>query len=300
LEAPLLENLCNIRVITGLNEGNVLKSGTATGLKTCRLQYYGPAGCGKRENLRLILQSIPPAMRLNLAGDDPERQIAFRLRQGGQQEWQILVQAVDCGRERFHMPGMSGQAPFDAIIFVVDSSAEMLDQSLASLEGLKRYLDTWKLDLMGLPIVLQYNNRRGDTPLPVDRLEGLLNPWGLLSFPAASHNEEGVRETLKAALGLALTHIQQNSGPESSNMEVDIQVAPALGQDSTKDGKTTLGLDYGPPLPGSEIKNTKPVVQEILHEEPDVPYVVPVKIPRSVIESGSPLKILLEIEIEES
>lgn len=274
-----------------------MTTGTATGLKTCRLQYYGPAGCGKRENLRLILQSIPPAMRLSVAGDDPERQIAFRLRQGGQEEWQILVQAVDCGRERYHMPGTAGQAPFDAIVFVVNSNTEMLDQSLSSLEGLKTYLDTWGLDLMGLPIVLQYNQLQGGTPSPVDRLESLLNPWGLLSFPAASHREEGVRETLKAALGLGLTHIKQNAPKESPQIDVEVQLGESSG---TGKGSSSLGLDYGPPLPGSEIKESTIQRGDAIFDEMNVPVVIPVKIPRSLIKSGSQLRILLEIEIDDT
>jgi len=286
--------------LTGPEEGKTLSSGTATDLKTCRLQYYGPAGCGKRENLRLILQSIPPAMRLSLAGDDPERQIAFRLRQGGQQEWQILVQAVDCGRERYNTAGISGQPPFDGIIFVVDSSAEMLDQSLASLEGLKTYLDTWKLDLMGLPIVLQYNNRLGDTPLGIDRLEGLLNPWGLLSFPSASHKDEGVRETLKAALGLALNHVTQKNENEVPAMEVRVKVNPPVVEDASNDTGSSLDLDYGPPIPGSEMEEETILRSEAIFEDLGEPVVVPVKIPRRLLKGGSPLRLLLEIEIDET
>ncbi len=277
-----------------------MTSGTATDLKTCRLQYYGPAGCGKRDNLRLILQSIPPAMRLSLAAEDPDRQIAFRLRHEGQQEWQILVQAVDCGRERYHMPGRTSQAPFDAIVFVVDSSAEMLDQSLASMEGLKTYLDTWGLDLMSIPIVLQYNNRQDNVPMAIDQLEGLLNPWGLLSFPAASHRDEGVRETLKAGLGLALTHLNQKMELKTPSTGMEVNIASSASQKSLMDDNTSLGLDYGPPLPGSEIKDPTMLRGEKIYEELSVPVVVPVKIPRRLIKSGGPLRILLEIEIDES
>mgnify|MGYP000144118348 CR=1 FL=1 len=64
---------------------------TKTATKTCRLLYYGPAGAGKRENLSLIHRTIPPEARLQVAVEDPERQIAFQFRRPGEEPWQVLV-----------------------------------------------------------------------------------------------------------------------------------------------------------------------------------------------------------------
>ncbi len=104
--------------------------------RTCRLLYYGPPEAGKRENLRCIYRAVPPEQRLSLAGDDPERQIAFRVNQGDGEQWQVLVQAVDNGQERLHAAGMPVRAPFDGIVFVVQSSAAELEHSLDALEKL--------------------------------------------------------------------------------------------------------------------------------------------------------------------
>ncbi len=177
-----------------------------TRTQTSRLLYYGQAGVGKRENIRLIHQFVPPESRLAVAAEDPERQIAFKLQQGDQEPRQVLVQAVDVGRERYHAAGMVQRLPFDAVVFVVNSGASHLDESLAAFESLKTYLDSWGLDLMHIPVVLQYNRVGQVDTLPVDQLESMLNPWGLLSFPAHTARGEGVRETLKAALGLAINH----------------------------------------------------------------------------------------------
>jgi hypothetical protein len=272
-----------------------------TASRTCRVLYYGPASAGKRANLRVIHRSIPPEQRLALATDDPERQIAFRVRHGAQGDWQVLVQAVDAGRERLRTAGRDARPPFDGIVFVVDSSAAMLDQSLSALESLKAWLESWDLDLMRIPIVIQYNRRDRPDTLPVDRLESLLNPWGLLSFPANAANGDGARETLKAVLGLTVNHLASNPAaaalasapPPPPPPERPAAPAPGPAQ------PTTLGFDYGPPLPGSEVgKSTRALSDAIYHElRPTV--IVPVKIPRRLLQGSTPVRLLLEVEIDD-
>lgn len=204
----------------------------ATALRTCRILYYGPAGCGKRENLAKIQASLPAEHRLAVATHDPARQIAFLLRNGNQGDWQVFVQALDAAEEP---PIVSGSpVPFDGVVFVCDSRLGGLDEGLSAMEGLKSYLDNWRLDIMAMPMVLQYNLRDGDGVLPVDRMESLLNPWGLLSFPAASASGEGVRETLKAILSLTISAVLQRQ-------------PPAADADDARE----LLVDTGPPVPGS-------------------------------------------------
>ncbi len=278
-----------------------------TAIRTCRLLYYGQAGVGKRENLRLIHQFVPPESRLAVAAEDPERQIAFKLQQGEDEPKQVLVQAVDVGRERYHAAGMVQRLPFDAVVFVVNSGVSHLDESLAAFESLKMYLDSWGLDLMRIPVVLQYNRVGHEDTLPVDQLESLLNPWGLLSFPAHTMRGEGVRETLKAALGLAVNHQRETAArmPHSPvpgfDMMVDApaaQARPAPATAPTASGG--LQVEMGPPLPGSEVEEaTRKRTQEIF-DDLRPPLVVPVKIPRHLLEGADgPVRILLEVEIED-
>ncbi len=260
---------------------------TKTAAKTCRLLYYGPMGAGKRENLSLIHRTIPPESRLQVAVDDPERQIAFQFRRPGEEPWQVLVQAIDAGRERPHVTGAEGPPAPDAVVFVIDSGAVHLDQSLSAFESLKLFLDRWGLDLMDVPVILQYNRRGAPDALPVDRLESLLNPWGMLAFPADSARNEGVRETLKSILGLALNHVvtRPRRTPEDA--------APRPQQAPQASG---LNLEYGPPAPGTEIKpETAARGRAILHEM-SPPVVVPVRIPRRLAEGGV-LRVLLEVEL---
>lgn len=270
---------------------------SATAVKTCRILYYGPRDVGKRENLRLVHSSVPPENRMSLASGDPERQIAFQFSNATQGDWQVLVQCVDAGRERYRSAGMGTQPPFDGIVFVVSSRAGLLDQGMAAMESLKTYLDTWGLDLMGVPLVIQYNEREQQDTLPVDRLEGLLNPWGLLSFPGSTARREGVRETLKAILGLTINHLQTQ--PKRNDEELPRMTVQAGNPSPPASERETsaLGLQYGPPVPGSEVTLETAQRGDAIFDELRPPIVVPVKIPRRLLAGDGPLRLLLEVVV---
>ena len=273
-----------------------------TSQKTCRLLYYGPPEAGKRANLRYIHQSLPPEQVLALDSGDPERQIAFKVNQGKDGTWQVLVQCVDSGEESHHSSSMPAEAPFDGIVFVVDSGLDQLDQSLAAFESLKNYLGSYELDLTDVPVVIQYNGRDKADILPVDRMESLLNPWGLLSFPANAGKGEGVRETLKSVLGLTVN--QLNEKPRSRTLETSFDVSILGEGESSAEGEKTeksgLGIDYGPPIPGSEIGESTKALTDAIFDELRPPVVVPVKIPRRLLTGDGPIKILLEVEIDDN
>ena len=275
---------------------------TLTSQKTCRLLYYGPADSGKRANLRHIHQSIPPEHLLVLENQDPERQIAFRVTHGNDGDWHVLVQAIDSGQEKFKADGTTDQAPFDGVVFVVDSGLDQLDQSLAAFESLKTYLDNYGLDLTEIPVVIQYNNRDRTEILPIDRMESLLNPWGLLSFPANAVKGEGVRETLKSALGLTVAHLNEKPQDPTRAAEFEITVSrdnSEVALDIESDS-TGLGIDYGPPIPGTEIEASTKALSDAIFEELRPPVVIPVKIPRRLFSGDGPIRILLEIEIDDN
>lgn len=272
---------------------------TATAVKTCRILYYGPQSVGKRENLRLIHNSVPPDNRLALATGDPERQIAFRFANDTQGTWQVLVQCVDTGRERYRSAGMPDQPPFDGVVFVVSSRAGLLDQGMAAMESLKTYLDTWGLDLLEVPLVIQYNGRDNADTLPVDKLESLINPWGLLSFPGCTARGEGAKETLKAILGLTVNHLKAR--PRLVEAPPAQVLAPA--EDPVQNFKTLdspgLGLEYGPPVPGTGFEAETIKRGEAIFDELRPPIVIPVRIPRRLLSGEGPVRILLEVEIDE-
>lgn len=275
-----------------------------TAQKTVRLLYYGPQDSGKRANVRFIHQSLPPEQLLAPSSEDPERNIGFKVHHGDHGEWSVMVKAMDLGSESGSEEPASGAVPFDGVVFVVDSSLAMLDESLAALESLKAYMDRWGMDMMGMPVVLQYNGRNGTDVMPVDQMESLLNPWGLLSYPGDAVSGDGVRETLKAVLGLTIKHLIENPPEDPTQPGLEVIPAAVDPEESNKPSQgmpefSDLGIDYGPPLPGTEIADVTKARGNQIFEDLNPPVVIPVKIPRRLIEGRKDIKILLEVEIED-
>lgn len=258
----------------------------ATATRICRILYYGPSECGKRANLAQIQASLPAEHRLAMASSDPSRELAFNLRNGNQGDWQVIVQAMDVGREP---PVVAGtRPPFDGIVFVCDSRADRLDECLSGMENLKQYLDCWRQDIMSVPLVLQYNRRDGGQVLPVDRLESLINPWGLLAFPAVVTAGEGVRETLKAVLSLTISQLLQQQAPRTE----------AAGE--------ALAIDPNPPVPGTPHTpgwaeatpgSARPGGGRSDRPAGKAAIVIPVEVPRSALGPDGTGRIILEVQV---
>ncbi len=281
---------------------------SAVAVRTCRILYYGPSGAGKRENLRQIADSIPPEHRLQVATDDPSRHIAFRLRSGSQGDWTVFIQSLDTGREMYFQGSDKSKPPFDGVVFVAQSTAARLDQSLSSLEALKAYIDGWNLDIMSVPMVIQYNRLGEGVCLAVDRLESLLNPWGLLSFPASTAQVEGVKETLKAILSLTISQILQD---ESKRGVSQTGTRSARERQTAPESKLVtvapdpnIHLDTDQPHVNhqSEAANFQVVSEDrsgFFFDELRPPIVIPVRIPRKLLDKYGSARIILEVELDD-
>jgi len=318
-------------------------TGSAVVTRACRILYYGPGGAGKRENLKQIINSIPAEHRLE-SGEKDEQEIAFLLRNGDQGDWRVIVRAIDMGREPVPEPGTQPDLPFDGIVFTVNSVVARLDQSLSSFEALKAFLDAWGRDLMSVALVLQYNRREQADTLPVDRMESLLNPWGLLSFPASTVQQEGVKETLKAILGLSISQIlldEQDGGQAAQDGGQAARDGDQVGRDGGQVGRDSgqVGreggpdFDSAPPVPGTDHtpdsarssrggqgdgnqgrvsgggggnrrgRRDLSALAEgraALFDELRPPIVVPVRVPRKLLDKHGSVRILLEVQIDDS
>ncbi len=204
----------------------------ATPARTCRVLYFGPPGSGKTANLVQIASCVPQAYRVPVAGSGGGERFSFRVDAGDLGPW--IVEAVVADAAAVGVPVAAGRGfPFDGVVFVADSCADRLDLNLSAIETLKTDLEAGGFDLTSLPMVIQYNRQDAPGRLPVDRLESLLNPWGMPSFPAIAAQGVGVRETLRAVLGLTMR-------------QLDRTVAAAAETDGTKSGcDHTRGRDAG-------------------------------------------------------
>jgi hypothetical protein len=244
----------------------------ATPPRTCRILYCGPAASGKSSNLESIRASVPPEYRIPETPNGEGDGFGFRLDAGGLGAWTVSVESARDGGSA----GGNAGFPFDAVVFVADSAAARLGDNLGALEALRARLERSCHDPASVPIVIQYNKRDLPGSLPLAELEKLLNPGRLASVAAAASRGEGVRETLRAALGLAVRRLARGAG-EASGGEAPAGEARARSPASLQiepDGR-----------------------REPLFAERRSPLVVPVRLPRSALERNGSVQLLLQIEV---
>jgi CheY-like chemotaxis protein/signal recognition particle receptor subunit beta len=179
----------------------------ATKEVTAKLVYYGPGLCGKTTNLRWIHE--------NLAFKSKGKLVSLPIQTDRTLFFDFLP--VELGtirgiRTRIQIYTVPGQIfhestrrvvlrNCDAIVFVADSQAAMLDANAQSLRSLRQNLLVNEID-PAIPCAIQYNKRDLPTALPLSVLNARLNPRNLPTFEAVAFKGIGVEETLRGIIHL--------------------------------------------------------------------------------------------------
>ncbi|MHB8080297.1 MAG: hypothetical protein ACYDIE_13700 [Candidatus Krumholzibacteriia bacterium] len=282
---------------------------TTAPARTCRVLYFGPPGSGKTANLAQIASCVPQAYRVPVGGSAGGERFGFRVDAGDLGPW--IVETVAADAAAVGSPAAAGRGfPFDGVVFVADSSADRLDLNLSALETLKTDLEAGGFDLTSLPMVIQYNRQDAPGRLPVDRLESLLNPWGMPSFPAVASQGVGVRETLRAVLGLTMRQLDRAaSAPEESARSGADRAAGPAGVPAAASAASAAPTPATGSLRVAAVPAPAAGDDRILRIEPDErddtmfaarrpPVVVPVRVPRSLLERHGTVRIVLELEVD--
>src|SRR6266511_3793848 len=186
---------------------------------TAKLVYYGPALCGKTTNLRWINEHVAFMGKGKLlelpTGADRTLffeflPVEFGTTRGMKTRVQIYTVPGQVFYDSTRRMVLKGA---DAVVFVADSQAALLDANLESLENLRENLIANGLD-PALPTVLQYNKRDLETALPVALLNARLNPGGLPFHEAVAIEGIGVEDTLKTAAKLLFKALSDTYGRE--------------------------------------------------------------------------------------
>jgi hypothetical protein len=174
----------------------------ATKEVTAKLVYYGPGLCGKTTNLQWIHDHVSFRSKGKLVSlaTQTDRTLFFDFLpveldsiRGMQMRMQIYTVPGQVFYEATRRMVLKG---CDAVVFVADSQAAMLDADFESLQSLKHNLLANEID-PSIPTVLQYNKRDLPTALPVSVLDAQLNPLGLPHFESVATEGIGVEETLR-------------------------------------------------------------------------------------------------------
>src|SRR5512141_98769 len=130
-----------------------------------KVVYYGPGLCGKTTNLQYIYTRLNPKKRgkmISLA-TEADRTLFFDF-------LPVELGLVQGFKVRFQLYTVPGQVFYsatrklvlkgaDALVFVADSQADVLNKNIESIEDMKQNLLENDLDPTTIPIVLQYNRR---------------------------------------------------------------------------------------------------------------------------------------------
>jgi len=174
----------------------------ATKEVTTKLVYYGPGLCGKTTNLQWIHDHLAFKSKgklLSLATES-DRTLFFDF-------LPVELGTIRGMRTRMQIYTVPGQVFYestrrmvlkgcDAVVFVADSQAAMLDANFESLQSLRNNLVANEID-PSIPMVLQYNKRDLPTALPISVLNARLNPRKVPFFEAVAFKGIGVEETLR-------------------------------------------------------------------------------------------------------
>jgi len=105
----------------------------------------------------------------------------------------------------------------DGVVFVADSLGVRHEKNLISLKDLALNLKSYGLNIMNMPLVLQYNKRdlaaEGVPLMSVEAMEKAYNrQLKVPSFAASALTGENVNATLKACLVLTLRSLKKEAG----------------------------------------------------------------------------------------
>jgi signal recognition particle receptor subunit beta len=185
----------------------------ATREMTAKIVYYGPGLCGKTTNLMVIFDKLDPKQKgkmLSLA-TKTDRTLFFDL-------LPVDVGKVGAFNLKMQLYTVPGQVFYnetrklvlkgaDAVVFVADSQASMIDSTKQSFDNLMENLKENQIDPADTPIIVQYNKR--DIP-GVPSIEALQEALGLEGYPwaeASALKGEGVMETFKLVSKITAKHL---------------------------------------------------------------------------------------------
>jgi predicted regulator of Ras-like GTPase activity (Roadblock/LC7/MglB family) len=133
--------------------------------------------------------------------------------EAGGYKFRYLLYATP-GQEYYHASRRLVLKGADAIIFVVDSQRERVQENHDSAELLKKNLAELGQRPEYIPTVIEFNKRDLATAIPIEDAERRFNTGHNLSFPAVARTGDGVAEVFLTAAKMALTRLSQPGAEE--------------------------------------------------------------------------------------
>jgi signal recognition particle receptor subunit beta len=189
----------------------------------CKIVYYGPGRGGKTTNLQYIFQNSRKLMTdemvsINTKGDLTLFFDFVPMGVGKIKGCDVRVQLYTVpGQVKYSSTRKLVLKGADGIVFVADSLRVRHEKNIISLKDLAVNLQSHGLNIMKMPLVLQYNKRDlasdGVPLMPVEEMEKAYNhQLKVPSFAASAITGENVNATLKTCLVLTLRSLKKEAG----------------------------------------------------------------------------------------
>ncbi len=164
---------------------------------------HGPGLSGKTTNLMYIYGVLDTSRKGEIITLDTaqERTLFFDF-------FPLELGRVGGYAVRFNMYTVPGQTYYEAsrrlilegadgVVFVADSQQERLEENLESFRAMRENLLSFGIDADSFPLVVQYNKRDAENPLPLGRLETELGLNGVTVLESIAVQGTGVLETIR-------------------------------------------------------------------------------------------------------
>jgi small GTP-binding protein len=191
----------------------------------CKIVYYGPGRCGKTTNLEYVFKNSRKLMTNEMVSIKTKGDMTIffdfvPMEVGRIKGLDVRIQLYTVpGQVKYNSTRKLVLKGVDGVVFVADSLKIRRERNILSLKNLSENLKSYGLNIMKMPLVLQYNKRDlAEEGLPLSSIEEMEKTFNRQlkapSFAASAVNGQGVNDTLKACLIRTLQSLREKAGWE--------------------------------------------------------------------------------------
>ena len=189
----------------------------------CKIVYYGPGRCGKTTNLEYVFKNSRKLMTDEMVSIKTKGDLTIFFDFVPMEVGKIKGCDV-----RFQLYTVPGQVKYnstrklvlkgaDGIVFVADSLKIRHEKNILSLKNLAENLNGFGLNIMKIPLVMQWNKRDlAADGLPLMSIEEMQHAYNRQlkapAFPGSAMTGQGVNDTLKICLAQTLRSLKKEAG----------------------------------------------------------------------------------------
>jgi small GTP-binding protein len=189
----------------------------------CKIVYYGPGRCGKTTNLEYVFKNSRKLMTNEMVSIKTKGDMTIffdfvPMEVGRIKGLDVRIQLYTVpGQVKYNSTRKLVLKGVDGVVFVADSLKIRHERNILSLKNLAENLKSYGLDIMKIPLVLQYNKRdlakEGLPLLSIAEMQKAYNrQLKAPTFEASAVNGQGVNDTLKVCLVKTLKSLRELAG----------------------------------------------------------------------------------------